>query len=231
MEHMEQNELPEVQQTEELTETPETSEETKQPAEEAETPEKESGFKIKDLLEIVETMLVSVFVVLLVFTYLLRPVTVIGGSMNPTLEENDKLLMYRLMYQPQVGDIVVVDNKEGHVLDGDEVVASGFSLNQNIIKRVIAVGGQTVEVDAANGIVRVDGVALEEDYIKEPTLSDDGAFRYPITVPEGFVFVMGDNRNHSTDSRSATVGLVPEEDVLGAAFFRYLPFEDFGFVG
>ncbi len=197
-----------------------------------ETQEKDhSAAVLTDFLEIVETMLISVFVVLLLFTYLIRPVTVDGRSMNPTLLHGDKLVMYRLFYQPQQGDIVVVYNHEGHILDkNNNVVNSGFSLNENIIKRVIAVEGQTITVDETAGIVYVNGVALQEDYINESTLTNDGAFVYPITIPEGYIFVMGDNRNHSTDSRSSAVGLIAVEDVLGKAFFRYGPFGDIGFV-
>ncbi len=193
-------------------------------------PDQEKKFSfLHEVLDILETMLISVFVVLLLFTYLIRPVTVDGRSMNPTLLDGDKLVMYRLMYEPKQGDIVVVANYEGHVLDGnDNVVESGFSLNENIIKRVIAVADQTVMVDEVEGNVYVDGVALHEDYINERTLTNDGAFIYPITVPPGYIFVMGDNRNHSTDSRSSAVGLVPVKDVLGKAFFRYYP--EIGFV-
>ncbi|MBQ8012495.1 MAG: signal peptidase I [Oscillospiraceae bacterium] len=184
-----------------------------------------------DIMDIIETMVVSVFVVLLLFTYIMRPVTVDGRSMNPTLVNQDKLVMFRLCYAPTRGDIVVVDNQEGHVLDENgRVKASGYSLHENIIKRIIAVAGQTVEVDEKAGKVYVDGVELDEPYINEPTLSNDGAFIYPITVPEGYVFVMGDNRNHSTDSRNPCVGLVAEEDVLGKAFFRYYPFSEIGFI-
>lgn len=185
-----------------------------------------------EILEIVNTMLVSVFVVLLVFTYLIRPVTVQGGSMNSTLFENDKLLMYRFMYEPTPGDIVVIDNDEGHILNAEnEVVNSGSSLTKNIIKRVIAVGGQTLDIDVNSNVIYVDGVALEEDYINEQELESAGIFSYPITIPEGYIFVMGDNRNHSTDSRSSSVGLVEVEDVLGKTFFRYAPFNEIGFVG
>ncbi len=188
---------------------------------------------LNDVVEIIETVLISVFVVLLLFTYLGRPVTVEGSSMNPTLTNEDHLLMYRFMYTPQQGDIVIIDNDEGYILDiNDRVVPSGMSLDKNIIKRVIAVGGQTIDVDAVNGVVSVDGVALEEDYINMPTTVDDGAFlgKYPFVVPEGYIFVMGDNRNNSTDSRNKRVGLVREEDVLGRAIFCYYPFNHIGFV-
>lgn len=186
---------------------------------------------LNDIMDIVETMLVSVFIVLLLFTYLIRPVTVDGRSMLPTLSNEDKLVMYRLCYTPAQGDIVVVDNHEGHVLDANgNVTVSSFSLNENIIKRVIAVAGQTLTIDEKAGEVYVDGVLMHEDYINERTLTNDGAFIYPITIPEGYVFVMGDNRNHSTDSRNSCVGLVAEEDILGKAFFRYYPLTDIGFV-
>lgn len=186
---------------------------------------------IGEILEIAETMLVSVFIVLLAFTYLMRPVTVDGRSMVPTLNHEDKLVMYRLFYQPQQGDIVVVNNHEGHVFDANgDVVPSGRSLNENIIKRVIALPGQEVKIDVNEGEVYVDGEPLRENYINERTMTNDGAFIYPITVPKGYVFVMGDNRNNSTDSRSASVGLVAIEDILGKAYFRYYPYTHIGIV-
>ncbi len=174
-----------------------------------------------EIVEILETMLISVFAILLIFTYLMRPVTVDGNSMVPTLHHTDRLVMYRLMYRPTVGDIVVVNDHGGHIFSGDEVVESGYSLDECIIKRVIATAGQKVLIDASKGEVYVDDVLLDEPYINEPTLTNDMAFQYPITIPEGYVFVMGDNRNHSTDSRSAAVGLVAVNDVLGKAYFRY----------
>lgn len=218
----EQNETPEEQN--------ETPEETAEPAEEAEETGEASGEEtvidkkqlFNDIVEIAETVLFTTFMILLIFSYLLRPVTVDGSSMYPTLRDGDRLVMYRLCYTPKQGDIVVVSDYEGHVLAPDgRVVSSGISLNECIIKRVIAVGGQEINIDTAEAKVTVDGVALSEPYINAPTLTNDGAFTYPMTVPEGYIFVMGDNRNHSTDSRSVAVGLVEEEDVLGTAFFRY----------
>jgi len=191
--------------------------------------EQKKNSTFNDIIEILETMLMSVFVVLLLFTYLIRPVTVEGRSMVPTLQNQDKLVMRRILYQPHQGDIVVVNNYEGHILSPDgSVVSSGYALNEILIKRIIAVSGQSVEVRADEGLVYVDGVALDESYTNEPTLTNDGAFSYPITVPEGYVFVMGDNRNHSTDSRNPSVGLIAEEDILGNAFFRYCAVETDG---
>ncbi len=231
---MEEKEMTPDTQAEENTPDPQTAETTPDAPTEENTPEPQAKTRAElfaDVMEIVETMLVSVFVVLMVFTYLARPVTVDGRSMVPTLNDQDKLVMLRLLYTPKQGDIVVVDNYEGHVFDAEgNVVESGRSLNENIIKRVIAVAGQTVTVDERAGEVYVDGKALHENYINERTLTNDGAFIYPITIPEGYVFVMGDNRNKSTDSRSSCVGLVSEEDVLGNAYFRYYPVTDIGFV-
>ena len=182
-----------------------------------------------DIVEILETMLISVFVVLLLFTYLMRPVTVDGSSMVPTLQDNDRLVMRRLLYHPHRGDIVVVSNYAGHILDSNgNVVNSGYSLNENLIKRVIAVSGQTIEIREKEGAVYIDGQPLQEDYINELTHTNDGAFSYPLTIPEGYIFVMGDNRNHSTDSRNPSIGLVAEEDVLGQAYFRYCSIETDG---
>ena len=179
-----------------------------------------------EITDILETMLISVFTVLLIFGYFMRPVTVDGRSMVPTLYNEDKLVMFRLFYQPHVGDVVVVNNHGGHIFAGDSVVDSGASLDECIIKRVIANSGQKLEIKAAEGQVYVDDVLLDEPYINELTLTDDRAFEYPITIPDGYVFVMGDNRNHSSDSRSLYVGLVDKDDVMGRAFFRYQPAKD-----
>ncbi|MBQ7002410.1 MAG: signal peptidase I [Oscillospiraceae bacterium] len=232
---MEQFEHAEVEEKA-VEETTAVNEETTSADEETEEAEETSGkaekkIDLSEFREIINTMLVSVFVVLMVFTYLARPVTVQGGSMKSTLQPDDKLLMYRLFYEPKQGDIVVINNTMGHLLSNDgQVVESGASLNKTIIKRVIATEGQTLDVDVVNDAVYVDGVALPESYINEFDMQDAGVFNYPITIPEGYIFVMGDNRNHSTDSRSSTVGLVDVNDVLGKTYFRYAPFGEFGFL-
>lgn len=184
-----------------------------------------------DIMEICESVITSIFVVILIFTFLCRPVTVEGSSMNPTLLNADKLIMTTFLYTPKQGDIVVVENDESHYYragDTSELITGeGLEKGKRLIKRVIATGGQTINIDFDNGIVYVDGKALSENYIKAPTKYNNGAFTYPVEVPEGYIFVMGDNRNNSTDSRDPHVGFVKNEDVLGRAVLRFYPLETF----
>lgn len=173
---------------------------------------------VGDVLEWLEAIAIAVMIVLLIFTFVLRQVVVEGSSMVPTLQDGDKLIISHLFYTPKQGDIVVV-NCEGP-----------YKLNKTLIKRVIATENQKVNIDFDTGTVTVDGKVLKEDYINTLTTKDEGAFKYPVTVPKGCLFVMGDNRNNSTDSRSNGVGFLNTEDVLGKAIFRILPISKFGFV-
>ena len=140
--------------------------------------------------------------IVVVFTLLGRITVVDGSSMLPTLEHGDRMLLWSLGYEPQQGDIVVL-HKDFEGVSGP------------IVKRVIAVEGQTVDIDYEENTVYVDGTPLEEDYILEPTERQYWQEIDHITVPEGCIFVMGDNRNVSNDSRNPDLGVVDTRYVLG----------------
>lgn len=183
---------------------------------------KKSSFAA-DVAEVLETVFVSIFVVIMLFAYIIRPVTVEGRSMEATLHNGDRLLMTDLLYTPKRGDIVIVDNSHSYLLDenGDLVEGQGLPDEKRLIKRVIATGGQTLNIDFETGTVTVDGEVLDEPYINNLTVNPEYGFTsYPFTVPEGYYFVMGDNRQNSTDSRSPYVGFVSRDSILGKAVFR-----------
>ena len=161
----------------------------------------------------VESALNALLTVILIFIFVVRTIGVVGSSMYPTLKDGDILLCSRIGYEAQYGDIVVVTKPN--------------SQNEPLIKRVIALGGQVVEIDFEQGIVKVDGAVLNEPYINELT-HDRGNLVYPLTVPEGHVFVMGDNRNASWDSRTSAVGMVDERHILGRAIYRVMPYDQMG---
>lgn len=177
---------------------------------------------LSDLLEIIEAVVISVFVILLSYAYVLRPVDVDGPSMMPTLYDKDKLIMWKLGYTPKDGDVVIIDADKSFVFadESETELVESEPLGIRIVKRVIATAGETIYFDFEKGKVCRDGVFLDEPYISEPTTQDEYAFDYPITIPEGYVFVMGDNRPNSTDSRDSHVGLVPVDQVVGHVVLR-----------
>ena len=198
------------------------SPDAKQPDDKQEAPYTLRSF-LGDALDIAEAAVLTVFLFLLVFAYILRPVTVDGSSMKPTLYDEDQLLVFNTPFGPKNGNIVVIDDqKSGLFADPEQhVVFESNGLGIVIIKRLIAQGGQEVNIDFENGTVAVDGQQLVEPYIADLTTRNDGAFSYPLTVPEGYLFVMGDNRLGSTDSRNPAVALVPADQVVGVAVARY----------
>lgn len=169
----------------------------------------------ENLFEWVETLVIAFFAVILFFTFVFRLAAVNGESMLPTLVDKDRLIVSYLFYTPKNGDIVIVNNDNP-------------ALEKVIVKRVIATEGQTVDIDFDSGEVKVDGKVLQEDYINNLTLLDEGGHNYPVTVPENCVFVMGDNRMNSLDSRDSRVGFVPEDEILGKVSLRIFPFSRFG---
>ena len=166
----------------------------------------------KEALEWYDALAMAVAVIAIVFTFFVRIVKVDGHSMDPTLSNGERILI-NLMKQPDYGDVVVVD---GYT-----------SYGKPLVKRVIGKGGDTIDIDFAAGIVYRNGVALDEPYTAEPTYLCESV-DFPITVPDGCLFVMGDNRNNSTDSRDSRVGCVDERDIMGAAMLRILPFGKIG---
>ncbi len=170
--------------------------------------------KGRDLYDWLQALVGSVLAVVVIFTFVARIMGVDGHSMLNTLQHNDRLLVVNsLIYNDyQYGDIVIL-RKDG-VFD-----------NEPIVKRVIAVGGQTVDINFESGIVYVDGEVLKEDYIREPTYTAEGT-EFPLTVPEGAIFVMGDNRNGSSDSRDYRLGTVDTRYVIGKAAMLIFPGPD-----
>lgn len=162
-------------------------------------------------LEYLHDIVYILAVILLVFTFLVRMVVVSGSSMFSTLADGDYLL---LLDHPLCGDLEY----------GDIVVASmdRFHDGEPIVKRVIATEGQTVDIDFEQGIVYVDGKPLDEPYTHTKTTLDEG-MKFPLVVREGCVFLMGDNRNNSRDSRDPLIGQVDQREILGKALFLVLP--------
>ena len=167
----------------------------------------------RDIYDWIQALVGSVLAVVLLFTFVIRLVGVDGHSMVPTLQDGDRLLVLNAMLDNdyEYGDIVVL--------------RKDTFLEEPIVKRVIATEGQTVDIDFVSGAVYVDGELLEEDYINEPTYVEEGT-EFPLTVPEGSIFVMGDNRNHSSDSRSSDLGTVDTRYVIGKAVFLLFPGAD-----
>lgn len=164
----------------------------------------------------VQALVIALAVLMLLFTFFTRLIGVDGSSMRPTLTHGDLMVVQHAGYTPKQGDVVIATQPT-------------FSTTP-IVKRVIAVGGQTVDIDYSTSTVYVDGVALEEPYLGE-------AMEYPfwvnnthIEVPEGKLCLMGDNRNHSTDSRAPEIGVVDERSIIGHVLWVVFPFSNFGVV-
>ena len=184
---------------------------------------KDAPATLDSVLDTLETVVTSVLIVICIFTFVFKMVTVSGESMEDTLYDDDRLLMWNFFYTPKNGDIVVVRSK---------------ILDKLIVKRVIAVSGQKVVVDYEDDKVYVcdndkepeQNDLLAEGYLKQSDIKDPETFfseehfdkdnsRYVYTVPTGYVFIMGDNRNASTDSRA--LGLIDLNDVEGKVILRY----------
>lgn len=168
---------------------------------------------IPEVYSWVGTIVFTVLFVALVTTFIFRIAPVNGISMLPTLSDGDNLITTTLHGEYKHGDIVVVRRQRGTPL----------------VKRVIGVEGDKINIDFEAGIVYRNGEALDEPYINEPT-SAALDFKEEVIVPEGHVFIMGDNRNHSDDSRSEDIGMIDCRNIYGKVIFRLSPFENMGII-
>ncbi|HBD86799.1 MAG TPA: signal peptidase I [Clostridiales bacterium] len=171
--------------------------------------------KRSEVYDWIQCVVAALVFCVLLFSFFVRLVDVIGSSMYPTLEDADKIVISRLFYTPEQGDIVVF--------------RKGSFKDEPLVKRIIAVAGQTVDIDFENGIVYVDGEILDEPYIAELTKERED-FYGPVTVPEGCIFVMGDNRMKSNDSRDERIGFVDERSIMGKVYVTVFPLKNFGSV-
>lgn len=163
--------------------------------------------------EITGSLVPTFIIVFLLLAFVFRIASVSGSSMVPTLSNGDSLIISNVKQEYNHGDIVVISQPNKY--------------NSNLIKRVIAVGGDVVDIDYNQGIVYVNGEELKEKYVNTPTtriLQDN--MQFPLTVPDGYVFVMGDNRNNSLDSRSKTIGFIDTRYIYGKAYYRVLPIKE-----
>lgn len=208
-------------------------------------PEKENSIG-KEIFEWVYTIAIALLITFLIKGFVFDVVRVDGPSMDPTLTDNDKLIVTKLGYEPSAGDIIILDSTyksrmeyidtiertTGEEMSAADKIAFKFNMPNELkkryyVKRIIALPGQTVDFDE-DGNVLVDGKILEEEYYQGVTRATDPAVEYPLTVEENMVFVLGDNRSVSKDSRYSDVGQVPYEAIMGKASFRIWPFSSFG---
>ncbi|MBE6935195.1 MAG: signal peptidase I [Ruminococcaceae bacterium] len=167
----------------------------------------------RELFDWSEALVTALILIVVLFAFFVRSIGVSGDSMIHTLHNGDGLIVSNLFYEPKAGDIVVMTKKT--------------FMKDSFVKRIIATEGQTVDMDFEKGIVYIDGEPQYEPYLREQMWKSDD-FEGPITVPDGHIFVMGDNRNGSTDSRSDLCGTVDERYIVGRVLLRIWPLADFG---
>lgn len=182
-------------------------------------PERPVGKTTRSVLEWVEELVLAVVIIAVVFTFVCRVITVSGTSMVPSYENGDKVIVVDDYFGVKQGDVVVITNV----------------LEEPIIKRVIATEGQTIDFDYDAKTVLVDGEPVDESQfglengITDAPYSSFETLTFPQTVPEGCVFVLGDNRAVSEDSRYKVVGMIDTRNILGKAVFTIYPFQKIGF--
>lgn len=161
------------------------------------------------IYSVFSTFLSCMIIIFIAFTFFFRLVQVKGDSMNPTIEEGDSLIISNFMYSPDYGDIIAI-NKQG-------------AKEESMIKRVIALPGDKVFIDFDSHIITVNGKVLYEDYEVTAPISEQYDLTYPLTVPDDSVFVLGDNRNNSLDSRTESIGFIKLHEINGKALIRLFP--------
>lgn len=200
----------------------------------------------REIFEWSYSIVIAVIIAFLIKGFLFDIVKVDGQSMFPTLHNNDRLIVTKLGYSPKQGDIVILDSnydareeyfdmlalsESSEDIGGFRRLKESFNLPDSckkvyFVKRIIATEGQTVDI--RGGEVYVDDEKLDEPYFDGETYPIDSNVKFPFTVSEGHVFVMGDNRGNSTDSRSSRLGEVDENAILGKSQFRLYPFNSIG---
>jgi len=181
------------------------------PAEQSVNTKEKKNKAAEAMFDWITSVVIAVVFLCVVFTFFVRPVKVDGDSMLPTLQDKNWLVVSAFASNPEQGEIVIVTQPNETSTGGP------------VVKRVIAVGGQVIDIDFKSGTVYVDGKEVDEPYILEKTYRSFDV-QFPLIVPEGYLFVMGDNRNDSLDSRSSRIGLIDERYVLGSCLFRIYPF-------
>ena len=179
----------------------------------------------KSIFEWLDMIVVAVIVVVFIAIVGCRVATIVGNSMQNTFFNGEKILISKLFYEPAPGDVVVISRNSNNDIDKD-------NYQEPIIKRIIATGGMYVDIDfktgnVYTGYIQSDMKLLDEPYIKTLTVKR-GDVEFPLYVPEGKIFVLGDNRGDSLDSRYSEIGLIDEKDILGKAIFRIFPFTKIG---